>query len=76
MAEAYLKKWIVHCQTCGPCYCNCLEIPDECPCNPAHVVDKVEKLGQYPTAIILTSPDGTIWKIEIDNGGVLSTESV
>jgi len=74
--KGQLKKWYVHCTECAGGYVESKDKPTECPNNPAHIIGKVEKYGAYPQGFTLSSPDGSLWMVCVEDNGQLRTEKL
>ena len=70
-------KWI--CETCGLVFSGQIGADAHLDSNNDHIIDEVyiNSLGNgVPKSSVIQSPDGTIWKVTIDDNGVITTEEV
>ena len=64
------------CETCGTYFDNQADANTHLASNTKHIIVECyveEGFNVKPQAIVITSPDDSLWKITIDNDGVLST---
>jgi len=71
-----VKKWYVYCTECEGGYVVQKGKPTECPNDSMHVIDRVKKYGAHSQGVVMSSPDGSLWMLYIEDNGQLRTEKL
>jgi len=70
-----LKRWKIICSVDGHVETTSEIAPTVCPVNAAHTIGDVTYTGEV-AAVVVKSPNGTLWDITVDDAGVLDPQEV